>query len=235
MKNMAEHSIKKPRLLYTLCEARVPFEIGAQLLSRRLYEKRLPRGEGRPVLVIPGFGGGDMSTAVLRQTLQRLGYQPIGWGMGRNMGSTNKNREHLRSELKRLFSESGRKVSIVGWSLGGIYARELGRSYPKYVHSVVSMGSPFSGNPKANVLHELFHRLSGKEYTEEDLAAFHRRSLPPGVISIAIHSKSDGVVAWQCSLEQDSALTENIEVFSSHAGLGFNPLALSALARALQK
>ena len=227
-------TLKKPRLLYTFLEMRAPFELGAQLFSYRFYEKNLPQGNGRPVLVIPGFGGGELSTVILRQSLRRLGYRTKSWGMGRNLVSTAKNREHLSSELKRLSSTYNQKVSIVGWSLGGVFARELGRKYPEYVHSVVSMGSPFTGDPTANVLHEIFNRVSGKEFTEEDMAAFNRRRVPPGVRSTAIYSKSDGVVSWQCSLEEESELTENVEVFSSHCGLGFNPLALSALAHALQ-
>ena len=228
--------IKTPRLMFTLLEVRTPFEIGAQLLSHRFYEKHLPKGEGRPVLVIPGFGASDSWTHKVRQSLRRLGYKPVGWNMGRNMGYTKKNREHLVAELTRLHSSSsGQKVSIVGWSLGGIFARELGRNHPQHVHSVITIGSPFSGDPRGNLTHGLFHRISGKEYTQESEAAFHRRSAPPGIRSIAIHSKSDGVVAWQCSQEQESELTENIEVFSSHFGLVFNPLVLSAIAKALKK
>lgn len=227
-------SIPKPSVLLTLLEARAGLELGAHILSRHVYEKRLPKGKGRPVLVIPGFGADDLSTLVLRRSLNRLGYQSFGWGMGRNMGSTAKNREHLHAELDRLYSASGQKVSVIGWSLGGIYARELGRNYPQYVHSVFSMGSPFGGDPKANILHDIFHRLSGAKFSNEDQAAFDRRKVPPGVPCTAIHSKTDGVVAWQCSLEQEAESTKNIEVFSSHCGLGFNPLVISVLAKELQ-
>ncbi len=228
-------NIHKPRALYTLMEARVPFEIGAQLLSYRFYEKNLPKGNGRPVLVIPGFGAGDFETQMLRRSLRRLGYRSVPWKMGRNMGSTSKNRAHLRSELKRLLDVCGQKVAVVGWSLGGVFARELGRMYPEYVHSVVTLGTPFTGEHDANILHDLFHRISGTEFTNEDLAAFNQRKEPPGVLSTSIYSKTDGVVSWQCSLEKESELTENIEVISSHCGLVYNPLAVSALARALQK
>lgn len=227
--------IQKPKLLHTLMEARVPFEIGAHILSRRFYEKNLPQGEGRAVIVIPGFGAGDFETKMLRQSLRRLGYRSVPWKMGRNMGTTSKNRAHLHSELKRLMALSGQKISIVGWSLGGVFARELGRKFPENVHSVVSLGTPFTGDHDANILHDIFQRISGSEFTNEDLAAFNQRKEPPGVISTSIYSKSDGVVSWQCSLEEESELTENIEVVSSHSGLVFNPLAISALAHALQK
>ena len=227
--------IKKPSVLHTLMEARVPFEIGAQILSYRFYEKNLPQGNGRPVIVIPGFGAGDFETKMLRRSLRRLGYRSVPWKMGRNMGSTAKNREHLRSELDRLLAVSRQKISIVGWSLGGVFARELGRNYPEYVHSVVSMGTPFTGDHDANILHDIFHRLSGSEFTHEDLVAFNQRKEPPGVLSTSIYSKTDGVVSWRCSLERESELTENIEVKSSHCGLVYNPLAVSALARALDR
>ena len=228
-------NIQKPRFLYTLMEARVPLEIGAQILSYRFYEKNLPQGNGRPVIVIPGFGAGDFETKMLRQSLRRLGYRSVPWKMGRNMGTTSKNRAHLRSELNRLLDVSGQKVSIVGWSLGGVFARELGRKFPEYVHSVVSMGTPFTGEHDANILHDIFNRISGTEFTADDLEAFNQRKEPPGVLSTSIFSKTDGVVSWQCSLEKESALTENIEVKSSHCGLVYNPLAVAALARALQK
>ncbi len=229
------NGIQKPRILHTLLEARVPFEIGAQLLSRRFYEKTLPQGNGRAVIVIPGFGAGDFETGMLRQSLRRLGYRSVPWKMGRNMGSTSENRAHLHSELKRLLGVSSQKVSIVGWSLGGVFARELGRKYPEYVHSVVSLGTPFTGDHDANILHDVFQRISGSKFTSEDLAAFNQRKEPPGVISTSIYSKTDGVVSWQCSLEKESELTENVEVVSSHCGLVCNPLAVSALAYALQK
>jgi len=228
-------NIKKPRFLYTLLEARVPFEIGAQLLSRRFYEKNLPQGNGRSVIVIPGFGAGDFETKMLRKSLRRLGYRSVPWKMGRNMGSNSENRAHLRSEITRLKGLTGQKVSIVGWSLGGVFARELGRSFPEDVHSVVSLGTPFNGDHDANILHDIFHRLSGSEFSSDDLAAFNQRKEPPGVISTSIYSKSDGVVSWQCSLEKETELTENVEVISSHCGLVFNPLAVSALAHALYK
>lgn len=228
-------NIQKPRFLYTALEARVPFEIGAHVLSRRFYEKKLPQGNGRAVIVIPGFGAGDFETRMLRQSLRRLGYRSVPWKMGRNMGSTSENRAHLRSELKRLMGVSGQKVSVVGWSLGGVFARELGRKFPEDVHSVVSLGTPFTGDHDANILHDIFQRISGSEFSSEDLAAFNQRKEPPGVISTSIYSKTDGVVSWQCSLEKESELTENIEVISSHCGLVFNPLAVSALAHALHK
>lgn len=228
--------IVKPGLALTLLEARAPVELAVQTISFRVYEKSLPKGDGRAVLVIPGFGAGDLSTFVIRRTLRRLNYHPVGWKMGRNMGTTPKNRAHLKSELERLYNLTGKKVSVVGWSLGGIFARELGRSYPEFVHSVVSMGSPFNGDPTANVLHDVFHKLSKKKFTDEDLEAFNRRRQPPtGIPTIAIYSKTDGVVSWRCSLEENTDLTENVEVFSSHCGLGFNPIALSALVKALDR
>lgn len=229
-------TIEKPNLILTLLEARAPVELAIHTVSFRFYEKNLPQGDGRAVLVIPGFGAGDLSTFVLRRSLKRLNYYPVGWQMGRNMGSTHKNRSHLKAELERLYHLTGKKVSIVGWSLGGIFARELARSYPEYVHSVVSMGSPFNGDPKANVLHDVFHKISKKKFTNEDLEAFNRRRQPPTDIpTISIYSKTDGVVSWQCSLEEESAFTENVEVFSSHCGLGFNPIALAELAKALDR
>jgi pimeloyl-ACP methyl ester carboxylesterase len=125
-----------------------------------------------------------------------------------------------------------RKVSLVGWSLGGIMARELAKRYPKLVRQVITLGSPFAGNPRANYAWRIYQGVTGQEIDPEkmrdvfgDLAA-----PPPGIPATAIYSRTDGVVAWQTCVERPSRLTDNIEVYASHCGLGVNPSVHFAIA-----
>lgn len=228
-----DKSIKKPSLLMLALENRAFLELGAGLISTPfLTQKEV--GSGRPVLVIPGFGAGDISTLLLRRYLNKQGFRAVGWGMGINQGTSGKIKEKLFLKVKQLHRQSGQKVSVLGWSLGGIFARELGRKLTDDIHSVITMGTPFTGNPYGNHLFQLSLMLSGKPFTQKDADAFDRRSEPPSVKTIAIHSRYDGVVSWQCSLEKETDHTQNIEVCSSHFGYPFNPAVLSVVASALQ-
>jgi pimeloyl-ACP methyl ester carboxylesterase len=159
-----------------------------------------PRGDGHPVLVLPGFTASDLSTRVLRAYLRRRDYAAHGWQLGRNVGLEGEIGGRMRDRLLALHAEHGRRVSLVGWSLGGIYARELAKLAPGCVRQVITLGSPFALLP------------------------------PPPVPATAIYSRSDGVVAWQDCRELESARTDNVEIVGSHCGLGVNPLVLFAVA-----
>jgi pimeloyl-ACP methyl ester carboxylesterase len=130
--------------------------------------------------------------------------------------------------LSSLHREHGRAVSLIGWSLGGIYARELAKAMPDAVRQVITLGTPFTGHPKATNAWRIYEWATGHKIGAPDI---HEplRTAPP-VPTTSIFSRSDGVVAWQCSLERESAHTENIEVQASHLGMGMNPLALYAIA-----
>lgn len=133
-------------------------------------------------------------------------------------------------ELARELSERhGQRVSLVGWSLGGVFAREVAKLAPEAVRCVVTLGTPFAGPPKANHAWRLYELLSGHRIDAPHELSEQLDVAPP-VPTTSIYSRSDGVVAWPCSLNEDAAHTENIEVFASHTGLGLNPLALTAVA-----
>jgi pimeloyl-ACP methyl ester carboxylesterase len=221
-----------PSPLLLLLEGRAFAEYGAMLLSWPLLG-RLPRGDGHAVLVLPGFGGSDLSTQPLRRALKRLGYAAHGWGLGRNLGVTRTLRSALDARIASLFDEHGR-VSLVGWSLGGIYARELARAAPQRVRRVITLGSPFNHHPRANNADRLYRWLNGGDDTI-DWEGFARRRVPPPVPCTAIYTKSDGIVHWRCAMEDAAPNTENVEVRGSHTGLGFNPQVLRIVAERLAR
>jgi hypothetical protein len=221
-----------PSRLLLLLEGRAFAEYGKFLLAwPRLA--RLPRGDGHAVLVLPGFMASDVSTRPMRKLFKRLGYEARGWKLGRNMGAPPRVREAMRERLAELHRRTGRKVSLVGWSLGGVYARELARHAPEQVRRVITLGSPFNGHPLANNADALYRRMNPD--IPVDWEGFRRRRVPPSVPCTSIYSRTDGIVAWQCSLEDAAPNTENVEVRGSHCGLGVNPQVLREVAARLAR
>jgi pimeloyl-ACP methyl ester carboxylesterase len=186
---------------------------------------RWPRGDDHPVLVIPGFLAGPQSTRFLRHVLRRVGYHPHDWGLGTNLGYRPAMKEQLPARLRQLRERhGGARVSIIGWSAGGIYARELARALPSDVRFVITLGSPFRGNHRASSAWRLWSVLNrGSDATDAvSEAARIRREQPLSVPTTCIYSKSDGVVAWQCCTSLPAPHTENVEVHSTHLGYGHN-------------
>jgi pimeloyl-ACP methyl ester carboxylesterase len=209
-----------------LLEARAPWEFGA-LLAASPWLARLPGGDGHPVIVYPGLGASDLSTTALRRFLVDRGYTPTGWKQGFNLGPRRGVLDACRRQLDQVFDRHREKVSLIGWSLGGLYAREMAKERPECVRCVITLGTPFSGHPRATNAWRFFEIVSGQRTHDEGLLA-QLRGAPP-VPTTSIFSKTDGVVAWQCSLNDDAPHTENIEVHASHIGMGMNPLALYAI------
>lgn len=205
-------------------------ELLSGFLSRPLLRSS-PRGDGHPVLLLPGFLASDLSTRPLRSFLRELGYWAHPWGLGRNLGGPRAELEQrILDRLAEVHERHDRKVSLVGWSLGGVYAREIARRIPERVRQVITMGSPFAGPPRANRSWWLFERLSGERIDAIPAEEFAVMRQPPPVPTTAIYSRTDGVTAWQSCLEREGPRAENIEVPGSHLGLGFNPLTLYAIA-----
>ena len=210
-----------------LLEARAPWECAA-LLASMPWLRQLPRGDGHPVIVYPGLGASDISTAALRGFLTARGFDVHPWAQGFNFGPRDGVLEACRTQLTQVAARRREPVSLVGWSLGGVYARELAKEQPALVRCVVTLGTPFSGHPRATNAWRLYQWVSGLDI-EHDPALLAQLKVPPPVPTTSIYSRSDGIVAWQCSLNDASALTENIEVHASHVGMGMNPLTLYAL------
>jgi pimeloyl-ACP methyl ester carboxylesterase len=218
----------RPSLVLAALEApRAFLEIIALTAAAPFLYQAAPRGDEHPVLVLPGFTADDSSTVVLRRFLRRLGYRAHGWRLGRNLGHKGLGKQ-LFHRLEQLYSDSGKRVSLVGWSLGGILAREVARDYPTLVRQVISLGSPFASRQGGtNVPRVLFRIVSGR-YREE--ATYERSALPPPVHSTSIYSRTDGVAHWLACVEREAPHTENIEVPGSHCGLGVNPFVFYAIA-----
>ena len=226
---MGPVTVRPPSLRHMLREYRALHELGAYYVARPLLSLA-PSGDGHPVMVLPGFLASDWSTAPLRAYLRDRGYAPHGWGLGVNLGPIQHVKEDARRRVLALRRETGRKVSLIGWSLGGIYAREIARAHPEAVRLVITLGSPFAINPKANNAWRLYELASGDKIDEWEHDWIAHRPKPLPVPSTAIYSQSDGVTAWQCCVQPSGPLSESIEVDSSHCGLGHNPLALFAIA-----
>lgn len=206
---------REPGWLSHLGELRIFAELGT-LMPALPTLLAAPRGDGHAVLVLPGVLTGDESTFIIRRYLDELGYVTHPWKQGHNWGPSRELHERLRARLQELAARYGRRISIVGWSLGGIFARELAREFPSIVRQVVTLASPFGSD----------YSIDGSR--RPDAAA--RRRVPPPVPCTSIYSKSDGIVSWEACRERETTQTENIEVPATHIGMGFNPLVLWAIA-----
>jgi pimeloyl-ACP methyl ester carboxylesterase len=192
------------------------------------FRSRLPTGSGGPVLVLPGFMATDRSTAPLRRVLRSLGYDARGWGLGRNVGPTERVTRDMPAALRLLEERTNRKVRLIGWSLGGVYARHLAARRPDLVESVVTMGTPVrSGVTTASNAHTLFRLLAPIHTPGHPLLD---EGTPLEVPVTAIHTRSDGIVHWETCIVQPSPNSENLRVSGSHTGLGFNPAAVYVVA-----
>lgn len=219
----SRRSIPAPNRLFTLMESRATSEFAQWRLSKPILD-RLPAGDGQPVLVLPGFTADDRSTFELRRLLRRIGYRTYGWKLGSNVGPTKRIAAGLDERLLDVAGKEGRPVTIVGWSLGGIFARHLGRSHPEFVRQVITLGSPIRmqpGDPSAatamwDSLSRFHDDIKVAEYFSQD-----QPTLP--VPTSAVFTRTDGVVHWRHCRTAKAENAENIEVWGSHCGLGFNP------------
>ncbi len=229
----AAPAIKPPSALLALTELhRAVVELTTLPVAAPIL-RLAPRGDGHPVLVMPGFTASDASTGILRRYLKGLGYDVHAWELGRNLGpkAIGRDGEKLVARLQAIHETTGQKVSVIGWSLGGVMARQLSRLAPDAVRQVVTLGSPFTGDPRATNVLRLYELVSGQKLADADTQRqlAESREAPP-VPSTAIFTKGDGIVAWQNCLEPASATTDNIEVYGSHCGLGVNAAVLFAVA-----
>ena len=221
--------LRPPSLGLLLAEARGIFEFNASLFLSPLL-MRAPKGDGHPVLTLPGFLASDLSMVPMRRYLKELGHDTYAWNIGRNLGGVSRTRAALRDRLAEIHSFTGRKVSVVGWSLGGVYARDLALQAPDMVRDVVTLGSPFANDIRATNATRLYEALSGEVVEDNsELRTAIAGDLP--VPATSIYSRTDGIVNWRTCLLRPSDIAENIEVhLASHVGLGVNPAALWAVA-----
>ena len=186
-------------------------------------------GRGRPVMVIPGFLASDFSTLILRRTLEEAGYRVHGWGLGMNLGA----RTDLLDRLEYRLNRAGRHgpVSLVGWSLGGLYARELAKRRPDQVARVITLGSPFSGDVRANNAWWLYEMLNDHKVDAPPIEV--RIAEKPPVPTIAFWSRADGIVAPACARGEPHECDRSIELDCTHMGFMTAACAMQAVLDAL--
>ena len=190
-----------------------------------------PRGDGHPVLVLPGWLTGDPATLPIRILLRALGHDVSGWSLGRNRGPTGRVVQELRALLDRLSQSSGQRVSLVGWSLGGLYAQELARATPGTVRGIITLGSPVTRwapwvRNASGILDRGAHLPRGVDALPRPWAERDSLRVP----ATSVYTRADGIVPWPSCRYPVRARRENVEVRGSHLGLGHNPAVLWLLA-----
>jgi pimeloyl-ACP methyl ester carboxylesterase len=226
--------VGEPRLLHQLIEPRAFVEMAVLPWHLPLLA-RAPRGDGHPVLLLPGFMANEATMVALKLFLQNRGYEVQSWGFGRNVGFSSKHANALAQKIRYLHFRSGRKVSLVGWSLGGMFAMYGAYETPECIRSVITLGSPVTFDPAGSqspplvkALYRLIAHPMGTAAHVMHLRAKKLRGPKALPVPIScIYSLSDGVVPPQeATIDGEAALHENIRVPGSHLGLGFNPLVL---------
>ncbi len=233
MSTESSAAITAPSLRLLALELRAWAELGASPLRLPRLRAELPPGDGHAVLVVPGFGAGDLATQPLRALLRDLGYSTYGWNLGVNLGMRANIKQALNDRLVKLHARHDGPVSLIGWSLGGVFVREMARYKPDLVRRVFTLGSPINERPDANNMMAMFRLMNSGKPVNLDLDGFRRRITPPPVPCTAIYTRNDGIVAWRCCLEPETDRTDNVEVSGSHMGMPFNPQVARAIAERL--
>ena len=233
--NGALDSMRPPSKTLMFLETRAISEFGAFLGALPMLSLA-PRGDGHSVLVLPGLVASDVSTRPLRSFLRSKNYRVSGWKQGRNFGLRDGVQDTMVAQLNEMYETSGRKVSLIGWSLGGLYARQLAKMMPDKVRSVISLGSPFAASPKATNAWRVYEMVSGQRADDAPDPRFggSLHETPP-VPTTAIFSRTDGICAWQGCMEKTTATSESIEVESSHCGMAHHPAVVYAVADRLSQ
>jgi pimeloyl-ACP methyl ester carboxylesterase len=190
-----------------------------------------PRGDGHGVLVLPGLLATDSSTVLLRWFLGWLGYDVHGWSLARNLGPTEKVLDEMPRTLSDLAGRTGGPVSLIGQSLGGIYARELAREHPGLTRQVITLASPFAlDDTRHSRAHGVYQRHAHRHAPDGRVPTLEQVAQPIEVPSTAVYSRWDGIVSWQSCVEPETARHENVEVRCGHLGFGVDAATLWLLA-----
>jgi len=216
--------------------------VALELISLPLFFPFLqnaPMGDGHPVLAIPGFSAGDSATYMMRQFLANRGYRPYAWNLGRNIGPLAGLESRMVDRVKALADQHGEPVSVIGWSLGGLFARYLGHQVPDHIRTVITMGSPIGIKEGGSNISPMVLRMADGVMPARLKAMSSSRNVglwrnTPPVPTTAMYSISDGAAHWtdMCDpLEHDKS--ENVRVPGTHLGLTHNPFVYWVLANRL--
>ncbi|MFZ1752020.1 MAG: alpha/beta hydrolase [Saprospiraceae bacterium] len=216
-------SISRPSFFWLLSE---PGRALLELSTFYPYHKIKPKtvvGDGHPVMTLPGFLSSEKSTKILRGFIRDKGYDVYDWGLGRNMGKL-QDMELLITRIEEVYRLTGQQISLVGWSLGGVFARQVAKERPHLIRQIITLGSPFSGLGQPNNIAWAYSALNGgKSVKHINEALLANIPIPAPVPTTAIYSKIDGIVPWRFCMEMmPDDIHQNIEVYSSHIGMGVN-------------
>jgi len=240
--------VRAPRLRHSVLEfSRVLVEMGSTVMLGPLL-RTMPRGDGHTVMTIPGFMGADGSTAQLRKFLTRRGYRAISWGLGRNaaevrsqelddfLAHRNATEDRMAARVEAEFIASGRKLTLIGWSLGGLYAVALAHKYPQWIRQVITLGTPF-GDPRGTALYNVMSSVYNNEADEASLRRWVEHTYRGGPLRVPIlvlYSESDGIVSASIAkCAADARYVTHVAVLASHVGFPFNPLVFAVIANHL--
>ena len=245
-----EPDLRPPKLRYSIMElGRVMLEMGSTAMLGPAL-RALPQGDGHTVMTIPGFMAGDGLTLQLRRFLKQLGYNAIPWGLGRNAAEVRSDSldDFLlhRDKMELIIGEraeqecraSGNKVTLIGWSLGGLYAVAVAHRFPQWIRQVITLGTPF-GDPRGTALYSVMGRLYENEDSvdEDALRRWVEHTYSGGRLRVPVltlFSESDGIVgAGIARCQGDPRYVTNMAVVASHVGFPFNPVVFAVIANHL--
>ena len=216
--------VERPSLLASFREFRTPFE-GLKFFYRFPQLLTAPRGDGRPIALAPGYLAGEYSMQPLAQYLKILGYTVYPWGLGNNNGDVEEDIERFGDRIEALSEDlDGEPITLIGWSLGGVVAREVARLQERSVREVITLGTPVIGGPKYTAIGSLFAAVKGIDLDELELEVHERNAIGLSQPVTSIYSKSEGVVAWQASVDVYNPQARNISVSSTHFSIGVSPV-----------
>ena len=220
---MDVNSIKLPKLHRLFLEPFGVTELVNVIPAWGLLE-RLPSGDGQPVMIVPGLTTGDWSTTIIRSFLSSKGFNVYGWDQGLNIRYTEDLENRLAQRVEEIATKHGRKVTLIGWSLGGLTIRIFAKNHPDHVRQVISLGGPFKnlkGKSYVTWWYELLARERVEDFNPEWEAA---AASVPDLPSTSIYSRADGMVSWEYCMDWETGpITQNIEVKCNHLGFGMNP------------
>jgi hypothetical protein len=230
---------RPPALGYAIAELpRALFELVC-LVPGHLLLRNAPRGDGHPVVTLPGYRSDDTAMLAMRRYLRRWGYAPYPWALGANLGIGYQRIDYEKRMLARLdtiVAKHREPATLIGWSQGGVIAREIAKQRPKLVRQVITLGSPLADAPEATTVFRIFRRTSAEEITNELMSMMREVATPlPDVRCICIYSNSDGIVSPEIARDLVSPNVENIRVSSSHLGMVVNPVVLFVIADRLSQ
>jgi hypothetical protein len=227
--------LKRPSLLWLMSEpGRAILELGITLPFTNLFTQK-KTGDGHPVMVLPGFMSNGASTTLLRKFIGNLGYDVYDWGLGRNVGKLDF-MVLLLERIDEIYQKTGQQISLVGWSLGGIYARQVAKERPDIIRQVITLGTPFGGLAEPNNAEWIYRLINGGKKVKEVNSSFLADlPQPTPVPTTSIYSKEDGIVPWELCIEKvEDKIHQNIQVRGSHIGMGINTSVLSIISDRLK-